>query len=472
MLWAMPAWSGPELPTGTVTFLFTDVEGSTRLWEQHPGPMRQVMTRHDALLTAIVEQHDGVVVRPRGEGDSLFAVFVRASEAAAAALAGQRALAAEDWGVAGSLRVRMGVHTGEADVRDGDYYGAAVNRCARIRGAGHGGQVLLSEVTAQLVRARLPAGASLVPLGLHRLRDLSQPETLFQLSTAGLPATFPPLKTLEAPSHTLPLQLTSFLGREQEVAELLALLRTARLVTLTGPGGTGKTRLALQVAAQLLTAFPDGVFFVDLAPVTDPALVPSAIAQALGLREVPGVPLPDAVRGLLADKALLLVLDNFEHLLAAAPVASALLTACPGVRVLATSRAVLHLPGEHEYPVPPLPLPEATAATATLAANPAVALFVARAQAALPSFVLTAETATAVVQICARLDGLPLAIELAAARVKLLPPAALLGRLGQPLPLLILARRPRSWPLSSPVTSRRGRPPRSIPRLWRLPATR
>src|SRR5579859_5834208 len=235
-----------DLPTGTITFLFTDVEGSTRLWEAQPQAMRQVMARHDALLTAIFERHDGVVVRPRGEGDSLFCVFVRASDAVAAALAGQRALAAEDWGEVGPLRVRMALHTGEADLREGDYYGAAVNRCARLRAAGHGGQVLLSAATARLVRETLPPGATLTELGRHRLRDLSEPEQVFQLAAAGLPETFPPLNTLDARPNNLPLALTSFIGRADEVRAITALVQQTRLVTLTGPGGTGKTRLALQ----------------------------------------------------------------------------------------------------------------------------------------------------------------------------------------------------------------------------------
>ena len=234
-----------ELPSGTITFLFTDVEGSTRLWEDHPQAMRAIMARHDALLTAVFEQHDGVVVRPRGEGDSLFCVFVRASDAVAAALAGQRALAAEAWGDIGPLRVRMGLHTGEADLREGDYYGSAVNRCARIRAAGHGGQILLSHATAQLVRASLPDRAGLVDVGRHRLKDLAEGEQLWQLTAPQLPEQFPALATLDARPHNLPLQLTSFVGREPELAALAAFVPQHRLVTLTGPGGAGKTRLAL-----------------------------------------------------------------------------------------------------------------------------------------------------------------------------------------------------------------------------------
>ncbi len=427
----------PELPTGTITFLFTDVEGSTRLWEEHPQAMRLVMARHDALLTVVFAQHDGVVVRPRGEGDSLFAVFVRASDAVTAALAGQRALASDDWGETGPLRVRMGLHTGEADLREGDYYGSAVNRCARIRAAGHGGQILLSEATARLVREALPVGAGLRELGHHHLRDLSEPELIFQLDAAGSPNAFPPLKTLDARPHNLPVQLTSFIGREPELGEITMLLGQHRLVTLTGPGGTGKTRLALQVGAALLDGFPDGVFFVDLAPLADPALVPSAVAQALGVGGRPDVPIRDSLLRFLLDKHLLLVLDNYEHLLAAAEFAEALLQAAQRVSLLATSRAPLRLRGEREYPVAPLPVPEnGRTAPGVAAQSAAVALFVDRARAVQPGFGLTDANAGAVAAICARLDGLPLAIELASARLRVLPPAALLARLERRLPLL------------------------------------
>jgi predicted ATPase/class 3 adenylate cyclase len=425
-------------PQGTVTFLFTDVEGSTRRWEEHPQAMRAVMARHDALLSGVFEAHDGVVVRPRGEGDSLFTVFVRASDAVAAALAGQRALAAEDWGEVGPLRVRMGLHTGEADVRDGDYYGSAVNRCARIRGAGHGGQVLLSQTTADLVRTQLPAGVAMLDLGRHRLRGLSEPELIYELTAPDLQGSFPPLTTLDARPHNLPRTLTSFVGRDQEVSELAALLGTASLVTLTGPGGTGKTRLALAVAAEALDAFPDGVWFVDLSGVSDPAGVVPALAQVLGVVDSGGQTLAVALAAYLRHRHLLLVLDNFEQVVVAALVVHDLLVEAPQLIVLVTSRTLLRVEGEHEYPVPPMPLPDPTTAVTVpvLAQNPAVALFVARAAAVGGGFRLTAENAPAVGELCRRLEGLPLAIELAAARVKLLPPAALLARLDRRLPLL------------------------------------
>ncbi len=424
------------LPTGTITFLFTDVEGSTRLWEEHPQQMRSVMARHDALLTGVFEQHDGVVVRPRGEGDSLFAVFVRATDAVAAALAGQRALLAEDWGAVGPLRVRMGLHTGEADLREGDYYGSAVNRCARLRAAGHGGQVLLSQTTVDLVRGALPEDASLRELGRHRLRDLSEPEQIYQLTAPDLPEQFPPLSTLDARPHNLPLQLTSFLGRERELAEIQALLGQHRLLTLTGPGGTGKTRLALQAAAQVLDQFPEGVWFVDLSGVADPAGVVPAIAQVLNVRESEGRTLAVALAAYLRSRRLLLVIDNFEQVVDAALVLHDLLIEASRLSILVTSRVVLRVGGEHECPVPPLPLPPEAGAAELLAGNVAVQLFVARAQALRPDFAITAQNAAAIAAICRRLDGLPLAIELAAARVKLLPPVALLARLERRLPLL------------------------------------
>jgi predicted ATPase/class 3 adenylate cyclase/DNA-binding CsgD family transcriptional regulator len=433
---APTASAAATLPTGTLTFLFTDVEGSTRLWEDHPPAMRQVMARHDALLTEVFEQHDGVVVRPRGEGDSLFCVFVRASDAVAAARAGQHALAAEEWGEIGPLRVRMGLHTGEADLRAGDYYGAAVNRCARIRAAGHGGQILLSQATAQLVRAALPQGAGLLDLGRHRLKDLAEPEQLYQLVAPGLLESFPPLATLDARPNNLPLQLTSFVGRGAERAALAKVLRDHRLVTLTGPGGAGKTRLAVQVAAEALDDFPDGVFFVDLAPLTDAARVVGAIAGTVGVRETTIESLSETLRRSLRDKRLLLVLDNFEHLLAAAPVASALVQGCPALTALVTSREPLGLRGEQRFPVEPLALAPADGSGDQLLQSEAVQLFVERARARQPDFALTTANGAAVAAICTRLDGLPLAIELAAARVLVLPPPALLARLDQRLALL------------------------------------
>jgi predicted ATPase/class 3 adenylate cyclase len=438
MLAAMNTWSGPALPTGTLTFLFTDVEGSTRLWEAHPQAMRAAMARHDELLTAVFEQHDGVVVRPRGEGDSLFVVFIGATDAVAAALAGQRALAAEDWGAIGPLRVRMGLHIGEADLRDGSYYGSAVNRTARIRGAGHGGQILLSEATVRLVGSALPWGASLQELGRHRLRGLAEPEVIFQLNAPDRPSAFPPLQTRVHQPSNLPLQLTSFIGREYEVTEVMAPLGAVRLVTLTGPGGSGKTRLALQVAARVLDQVDDGVWFVDLSGVADPAGVLPAIAQVLGVTDAAGTSLPVALAAYLRPRQLLLVLDNFEQVLAAALPVYDLLREAPQLTVLVTSRTVLRVAGEREYVVASLPVPavDLDDAVAALAQNASVQLFVERAQAQAAGFTLSSENAPAVAELCRRLEGLPLAIELAAARVKLLSPPALVARLDRRLSLL------------------------------------
>jgi predicted ATPase/class 3 adenylate cyclase len=431
-----------EVPSGTVTFLFTDIEGSTTRWEQHQDAMRAALARHDVLLQAGITAHGGVVVTERGEGDSFFALFARPSEALAAACALQHALVAEPWPPeVAPLRVRMALHTGEAGLREGaDYRGTAVNRCARLRAAAHGGQVLLSGATYELVRDHLPEGGSLRDLGEHRLKDLTRPEHIFQVLVPGLSADFPPLKTLDRQRHNLPMQPTALVGREREVAALCARLLEpqTRLLTLTGPGGTGKTRLALQVAAEVLDACPDGAFFVDLAPISDPVLLLPTIAQTLGVVESGSQPLRETLHAFLQGKRLLLLLDNFERLLEAAPLVADLLTACAGVRVLVTSRAALHLRGERLSPVPPLALPELAPLPSLdrLMQYAAVRLFLARARDVKPDFAVTTETAPAVAEICVRLDGLPLAIELAAARVRLFSPPALLSRLSHRLGLL------------------------------------
>jgi predicted ATPase/class 3 adenylate cyclase len=435
----------PDLPGGTVTFLLTDVEGSTALWEEAPEAMRTALARHDALFEKAVAEHGGVHIRPRGEGDSRFAVFASAPDAVTAALAVQRAYGGEAWPTPRPVKVRIGVHTGEAELRDGDYYGSAVNRCARLRGIGHGGQILLSKATMALVHDALPPAVSLTDLGEHGLKDLTRPERVFQVLDPGLPNEFPPLVSLDARPHNLPLQVTPLLGRDQDVRSVggLLLREGVRLVTLTGPGGTGKTRLGLQVAADLLDRFDDGVFFVELAPIADPTLVPSVIAQALGVRDVGGRPVLDAIVDYLHGRRLLLLLDNFEQVLTAATVVTELLRACPGLRVLVTSRAPLLIGGEHEYPVPPLALPDAgqSVTAGRLSQYAAVALFVERAVAVKPDFALTEANAPAVAEICMRLDGLPLAIELAAARTRLLSPEAMLPRLGHGLALLTGGRR-------------------------------
>jgi predicted ATPase/class 3 adenylate cyclase/Tfp pilus assembly protein PilF len=430
----------PAPPAGTVTFLFTDLEGSTRLLEAHPDAYREAVRRHHELLREAVDAHGGVVFETMG--DAVYAAFARPTAAVRAALAGQRALQAEPWGATGPLRVRMGLHLGEVERQGGHYFGAPLYRCARLLATAHGGQTVLSGAVAEVVRDALPADAGLRDLGEHRLRDLQRPERLFQLGHPDLPVDFPPLRSLDALPHNLPVQLTSFVGRARELAEVRQLLSANRLVTLTGAGGVGKTRLALRAAAELHGAFPDGAWLISLAPVADPALVPSAIAQALGVREAGGRTLAEGLRDHLRDKRLLLIVDNCEHLLpGAAPAVTDLLAAAPRLKVLATSRAPLRLAGEREYPVPPLRLPDPPAPArppdpAALARSEAVALFAERAAAVAPAFAVTAETAEAVAGICRRLDGLPLALELAAVRTKVLPPAALLARLEHRLPLL------------------------------------
>jgi predicted ATPase/class 3 adenylate cyclase len=421
-----------------VTLLFTDIEGSTQLWEHYPQAMPSALARHDALLRRSVEAHGGVVFKSTGDG--LHAAFARAPGALAAALAAQRALHAEPWGPAGPLRVRMAIHTGVAEQRDGDYFGRPLNRAARLLAAGHGGQVLISGVTEELVREELPSEVGMRSLGAHRLKDLTYPEHIFQLIAADLPDTFPALRTLSAHQTNLPLQPTPLIGRDREVAEVRDRLRQAdlRLLTLTGPGGIGKTRLALQVAADMLDDFADGVFFVNLAPIADVHLVACSIAQVLGVCEAGGQPMLARLQGELRAKQLLLVLDNFEQIAPAAPLIAELVAACAHVKVLVTSRQVLHLRGEKEFPVSPLALPDLAqvSSAAALSQYAAVALFIQRAQDLKPDFLITDETAAAIAAICRRLDGLPLAIELAAGWIKLLPPPALLARLERRLPFL------------------------------------
>jgi predicted ATPase/class 3 adenylate cyclase len=429
-----------ELPSGTMTFLFTDVEGSTALWEAAPEAMRVALARHDALFEAAVHERRGVHIRPRGEGDSRFAVFASAPDAVGAAVAIQRAFACEPWPTPRPVKVRMGLHTGEAEARDGDYYGATVNRCARLRGIGHGGQILVSEATAELARDALPAATDLRDLGEHRLKDLSRPERVFQILHSELPDEFPRLLSLELHPHNLPIEPTPLIGRERELGALRALMldEQVRLITMTGPGGTGKTRLALQIAADLLDHFPDGVFFVPLAPISDTELAISTIAQVLGLQEIGGRSIRDILMDYLKEKHLLLVLDNFEHLLVAAPLVADLLAACARLKVLVTSRAVLHLRGEREYAVPALACPDPIRPPPVegLSQYAAVALFVQRAADVKRDFSITDGNAPAVAEICRRVDGLPLGIELAAARVRLLTPQAMLERFERRLPLL------------------------------------
>jgi predicted ATPase/class 3 adenylate cyclase len=432
---------GPALPTGTVTFLFSDIEGSTRLLQQLGDGYAAVRDEHAAIVRRAVAEAGGVEVST--EGDSFFVAFASPVAAVAAAVAIQRGLAAHDWSPAPAVAVRIGLHTGDGVLGGDNYVGLDVNRAARIAAAAHGGQVIVSGATRALVEQALPDGTALRDLGRHRLKDLDLPEQLHDLVVEGLPADFPDPRTLDARPNNLPPQLTSFIGREDELAEARRLLGRARLLTLTGPGGTGKSRLALQLAADLLEELGDGAFFVDLAPVTDPALVPSAVAKALRVPEAAGRPLLEAVKDHLRDRRLLLVVDNFEQVVAAAPVLEELLAAAPGLLVVATSRVALALRGEQEYLVPPLELPDPGRLPDldALAGNEAVRLFVERAQAVRPGFRLTDRNARAVAEICARLDGLPLAIELAATRTKVLAPEEMLPRLRQRLAILTAGAR-------------------------------
>ena len=429
----------PALPTGIVTFLFTDIEGSTELvralGERYPA----VLARHGELLHGAVAGQGGTEFGT--EGDALFAVFVSPAGAVRAAVDAQRAMAAEPWPDGHPVRVRIGIHTGEGHLGGSDYVGIDVHRAARVASAGHGGQILVSDATRALVEQALPDGVGLQDLGRYRLKGLASPERIHQVAVEGLRSTFPPLHSLELRPNNLPADLTSFIGRDLQIREVSGRLAGARLLTLTGPGGTGKTRLAIRVAEELIDEYAHGAWFVALEALRDPELVPPAIAGALGVALPADRPAIDAVEAWLAERELLLVLDNCEQVTAAGPGIARLLAAAPGLRVLATSRVPLHVHGEQEYPVPPLmTLPEGPGLTVErLSQYEAVRLFIERAVAVRPAFEVTNANAPAVAQICARLDGLPLAIELAAARIKLLGPEQILARLEQNLSLLASA---------------------------------
>ncbi len=429
----------PDLPTGTVTLLFTDIEGSTNLLQRLGGEQyAAVLSEQRDLLRNAFHAFEGHEVDT--QGDAFFVAFSRASDAVSAAVAAQRALFTHTWPEGVTVWVRMGLHTGEPVLASEGYVGLDVHHAARIMSAAHGGQVLLSQTIRELVEHTLPEGIAFLDLGEHRLKDLQRASHLFQLVIVGLPTDFPALKTLGAFPNNLPVQPTAFLGREKEIAAALRLLmqENIHLLTLTGPGGTGKTRLALQVAAEASDHFAHGVFFVDLAPLSDPALVVPTIAQVLNVTERGGQPLLENLKTSLREKQMLLLLDNFEQVVQAAPAFADLLAACPKLKILVTSRMALHLRAEQEFAVTPLALPDPKhlPVLIVLSQYEAVALFIQRARAVKSDFQVTNATAPAVAEICVRLDGLPLAIELAAARIKLFPPQALLDRLGQPLAVL------------------------------------
>lgn len=426
------------LPTGTVTFLFTDVVGSTRMWESEPAAMAGAMIRHDELIEQCVEKAGGQLVRPRGEGDSRFAVFTRSVDAVNAAVAIGRGLQAEPMTTSVPIRVRTAIHSGEADLRAGDYYGDCVNRCARIRGIGHPEQILLSG-TAHGLLSQLAEQVGVLDLGEHRMKDLTAAERIFQVTHPDLPAEFPALLSLDRARHNLPIQLSSFVGREEELAEVTKMVTASRLVSLLGPGGTGKTRLAYQVAPEVVGDFSGGVWVAELATVVEEGGLPLAVLASLGLREEPGVEAIETVVEHLRDRQILVILDNCEHLIAAAAeIAQTLLERCPTVRLLATSREALRIPGEVVYQVPGLCLPSADVPDylEALADTDAVRLFVTRAADVRPGFALSVENAPDVTAICIHLDGLPLGIELAASRVRSLSPVQINARLGAALDLL------------------------------------
>ena len=402
--------------SGTVTFLFTDIEGSTQLWEQEPEKMQPALARHDALLRASIVSNSGTVVKMTGDG--VYAAFDDPVSALGAALAIQCGLVDADKTHGLELRVRCGLHLGAVERRDDDYFGSPVNRAARIMGAAHGGQILLSAAVVEAVRKHLPPSSSLRDLGRVRLKDSAIPEHVYQLVHPQLQQEFPALRSLETTPNNLPQQISSFVGRGRETAEVKRLLAQSRLLTLVGIGGIGKTRLALQVAADTHDAYPDGVWFVELGSIKDPLLVPSSVAQVLGVRERAGTELAQTLGNHLKSRRLLLLLDNCEHLIdACAALAGALLLAAPEIRILASSREQLRVAGEQIYPVPPLSLPASDASLESLARSEAAEMFVERVRLQEPGFVLSERHVAAVGSICNQLDGIPLALELAAARV-------------------------------------------------------
>lgn len=427
-----------EIPTGTVTFLFTDIEGSTRLLQDLGGSkFAEVVQEHHEVLRTAIRDSQGVDIGT--EGDAFFAVFKTAPAAVAAAAKAQRDLAARSW--PSPVRVRMGIHTGQGTRGGDNYVGLDVHIAARIASAAYGGQILISDATRALVQDELPESSKLVDLGEHRLKDLARPHKIFQLTIEGLPSEFPAIKSLGSRPNNLPGELTSFVGRSRELTQLTELLRAARCLSLTGPGGTGKTRLSLELARVAIDEFVNGIFFIQLASLTEPSMVAPTIAATLHLPETRGETRSAQERLIehLSGREMLLVLDNFEQLVGGAPVVSELLARSDGLKVVVTTRVPLHIKGEHEYPVPPLVLPDPKVLpdAELVSQYESVALFIDRAVSVKPDFQVTNQNAPAIAEICARLDGLPLAIELAAARVRVLTPEAMLARLGDRLKLLV-----------------------------------
>ena len=430
-----------ELPTGTVTFLFTDIEGSTRLWENEPDAMARSLALHNETLYAAFEHNGGVVFSTMGDGMAV--AFRSAVGATRAVLEAQRALMVAAWPPeTGVLKVRMGLHTDSAVLRDGQYVNPPLNRCARLMAAAHGGQILVSDATEALARSQLPDGAGLIDLGVHRLRDLAEPMHVFQITHPDLPRAFPALRSLDALPGNLPLQVSSFIGRARELEQARAALNEARLVTLIGVGGVGKTRLALQVAGEVLPRFGDGAWLCELAPIRDGGGVDDAVAAVFSVTAPAGQSTSDTLVEFLRHKELLLVLDNCEHLLAGvAALVGVLERSCAQLVILATSREGLGIDGEQLILVPPLMAPAVDADLETTIDAEAVRLFAERAAAVKPDFTVTAENAAAVAAVCRRLDGVPLAIELAAARVPAMTPAELVRRLDRSFAVLAGGRR-------------------------------
>jgi predicted ATPase/class 3 adenylate cyclase len=424
-----------RFPSGTVTLLFTDIQGSTRLWEAQPEQMAAALRRHDQILRAAIEGTDGYVFKT--VGDAFCAAFATAPAAAEAVVAAQRELGAEAWPTSRPITVRMSLHTGVCEERDGDYFGPVVNRAARLEAVAHGGQVLVSGATAELLSGALPGGTGLRDLGQHRLKDLGRAEQVFQLEAPDLPSSFPPLTSLDNPElpNNLPILLSAFVGREAELTRVRELVSSSRLVTLTGAGGSGKTRLALQAAAEQIGRASDGVWLVELAPLTDGEQIPGAVAAVLGIQNQPGPALDETVSRALSAQDTLIVLDNCEHLIdAAAKFCEQVIRRCPHVRILATSREPLGIDGERVYRVPSLSLPGGADTVDELTASDAVRLFAERARDS--GFVLDPQSAPLVATICRRLDGIPLALELAAARLSSMSLAQVTSRLDQRFRLL------------------------------------